>query len=349
MFLAPRTFPMSSVFYGKTLITPDGGVAIALVNNTGAPGIYGQLVKLSAALDGAYIANTGVPIGVTYGNSVEDGESDWIVTHGLCYVLLEDGVSVWHGDALYVSETLARATKDPLRGGIIAYATQDQASGTDVLCQCYFIPTVSESDPIYSQSPAASVPDFSGANAGDVLTVTSRHSVNSLAWQPASGGGGVQNSVEYAPQEEEPTVTPGNVVTYVKAVANQTPKYSLTVEITSNIATIYPNFGSSAVGDKIIITGFGEGPPDHTMYNGTFIVSDVSSLPAFSFPLTSADETTVNDGDGIIFVIHNFVITKTTQDGTNFFYTAYDTEPNGSGNAVPFQRTDEATVTKWDF
>lgn len=73
----------------KTKITPEGGIAIKLVNRTSGDTIKGRLVKPSDSYDGSieYTA-VGAPdiIGVLYEDSIANGSECWVITDGIADV-----------------------------------------------------------------------------------------------------------------------------------------------------------------------------------------------------------------------------------------------------------------------
>jgi hypothetical protein len=71
------------------MFTPEGGLAIKLVNGTGAPSVKGNCVTPSAVADGAVtLVPVDVPncIGVFYDSDITDGEEAWIVISGIADV-----------------------------------------------------------------------------------------------------------------------------------------------------------------------------------------------------------------------------------------------------------------------
>lgn len=73
----------------KVVITPEGGMAVELINKTGADSIKGYIVEPSSTVDNAvkYTDNGDVdPIGVVYSDGVADGGKILVVFSGLAEV-----------------------------------------------------------------------------------------------------------------------------------------------------------------------------------------------------------------------------------------------------------------------
>ncbi len=73
---------------------------VQLINDTGLPSIYGELVNCSQAVDMAFdqtLANDNHCIGVVAQPDIADGELCWIIYEGIAQVLLEDASASTHG------------------------------------------------------------------------------------------------------------------------------------------------------------------------------------------------------------------------------------------------------------
>ena len=73
-------------------LTPEGGLAVRMVNKTGANSIKGSVVGVynDSAIDNAVkniVVNIPDPIGVMYENGVSDGFDVWVVVSGIAEVL----------------------------------------------------------------------------------------------------------------------------------------------------------------------------------------------------------------------------------------------------------------------
>ncbi len=89
-------FPVPSNFATSTVkLTPEGGIATLMVNDTGGASIKGYLLQPSSTVDNGvtYTNNDDVdPIGVIYEDGVPNGENVWVVIAGIADVFY--GVAV---------------------------------------------------------------------------------------------------------------------------------------------------------------------------------------------------------------------------------------------------------------
>ena len=95
----------------KYKLTPIGGFAIALTNNTGVVSVEGQIVEADDTDENSYKKADGSavdPIGTVYNAGVADGSEVWIVIAGIAEVLLDAGGCVHH-DRLITSATAGSA------------------------------------------------------------------------------------------------------------------------------------------------------------------------------------------------------------------------------------------------
>lgn len=131
----------------KVMFTPEGGLAVKLINNTGRNSIKGLLVEASSAINEAVVA-AGVssydPIGAMYENGIPNGQPVWVVVAGVAQVLLEDGTTATRGYwAATPTVTGGRAdiTTAAPPGLVlqhfreIGHGLETVASGTDVLAK----------------------------------------------------------------------------------------------------------------------------------------------------------------------------------------------------------------------
>lgn len=133
------------------LLTPIGGIAIPLINKTGAPSIKGTLIDTEASIDKAVTIEDadGVDaMGVIYQDGVPDGEPVLVVITGVAEVLIEDATAATRGYWCRTSITAAgRAditNAAPPGGGLpehdihfkeVGHALESKSSGTDVLAK----------------------------------------------------------------------------------------------------------------------------------------------------------------------------------------------------------------------
>jgi len=137
--------PMGS---SKMLLTPEGGFAVLLTNETGANSVKGELVKPDTAADDAFILTAGDDqeiIGVVYESGVADGSECYVVIGGIAEVLLKDTTASTHGNWVKTSDTAGRADASnaaPPGGGVvqldehmqeIGHCLESNAGGSDQL------------------------------------------------------------------------------------------------------------------------------------------------------------------------------------------------------------------------
>jgi len=131
-----------------TMVTPLGGIAIKIINKTGAASIKGTLLGASETTTGSVeiLAEAHDCIGIMYSDGVADGEEVWMVISGIAEVLLKDGQAGILGYWTFSSTTNGRAEmlEAPAGGTIgeleshfneIGHSIQAIADGTDVLCK----------------------------------------------------------------------------------------------------------------------------------------------------------------------------------------------------------------------
>lgn len=77
-------------------LTPEGGLAIRLINDTGAASIKGYVVQASSAIDNGFkytIGGIPNPIGIVYDDGVANGKFVWIVVSGIADVYYSGNVT----------------------------------------------------------------------------------------------------------------------------------------------------------------------------------------------------------------------------------------------------------------
>lgn len=75
---------------GNIMFTPEGGLAIRMINKTGAASVKGHIVEAEGTTDmgvGKAGINDPDPIGIMYESGVADGSYCWVVTQGIAEVL----------------------------------------------------------------------------------------------------------------------------------------------------------------------------------------------------------------------------------------------------------------------
>ncbi len=129
----------------KFFITPIGGHAILLINDTGVPSVKGEFVRVSAAVQEGVII-TGVDedeaIGCFYESGIADGEKTFIVVGGIADILLKDTTAGTMGNWVQTSNVAGRADATniapippPDHWQEIGHCTETIAPGVNVLCR----------------------------------------------------------------------------------------------------------------------------------------------------------------------------------------------------------------------
>jgi hypothetical protein len=126
----------------RMYITPEGGFAIKLTNETGSNSVKGQIVAADTGTANAF--NTSAvddegPIGVVYEAGIADGSECLVVISGRAQVLLKDTTASTQGNWVKCSDTAGRAdatnaspvATQEARG--VGECIETQAGGSDVL------------------------------------------------------------------------------------------------------------------------------------------------------------------------------------------------------------------------
>lgn len=134
----------------KVGISELGGVAVKLINKTGAPSVKGTIVRADNTTDDAFdiaAADEIQPIGIVYEDGVADASECWVIIYGIADILLKDTTASTHGNWVYTSDAAGRAEATlaaPPGGGIpeleihmgeIGHALESIAGGADVLAR----------------------------------------------------------------------------------------------------------------------------------------------------------------------------------------------------------------------
>jgi len=80
----------------KLKITPEGGIAVKLINKTGAPSVKGTIVNVESATDNGFALtpiDANYNLGVVYESGVADGAECWVVTKGIAEVLMKNAAT----------------------------------------------------------------------------------------------------------------------------------------------------------------------------------------------------------------------------------------------------------------
>ena len=136
---------------GVMKFTKEGGLAVLIVNKTGAATVKGTLVEPSPSTASAFaVSGTSAfdPIGVVYDSGIDDGQKAWMVILGIADVLMQDDNGVSLEDFMQGSVTQAGRAYSP--GSIpdgqsfaavnnhfreIGHSLQAIEAGTNKLCR----------------------------------------------------------------------------------------------------------------------------------------------------------------------------------------------------------------------
>lgn len=131
----------------KTMLTPEGGIAVKLVNRTGAASVKGKLVVADSANNDSVVLTGAGDVecfGVFYEDGIANGSAAWIVVAGIASVRFQDnhgptaGNWVSTGTAGYAVSS-ASPTAAPTHFEEIGHCIQTVAAGgpgTFVLARC---------------------------------------------------------------------------------------------------------------------------------------------------------------------------------------------------------------------
>lgn len=99
------------MIYPAIGFTPEGGLALRMINRTGAASVKGEIVTPGTSAKGFVQApaNEDMPIGVVYDAGIANLAPCRIGIAGACQVLLKNTVGTTVGDILWVSDTAGRA------------------------------------------------------------------------------------------------------------------------------------------------------------------------------------------------------------------------------------------------
>lgn len=126
-------------------ITAEGGVAIRVLNKTGAASVKGTVVIASTATANAVAIapiDADMPIGVMYDNGIADGQLCWVVVSGIAEVLFKNTVAPILGGIVFCSSTAGRvdiANAIPVQATHyreVGHCFEAKSGGTNVLAKC---------------------------------------------------------------------------------------------------------------------------------------------------------------------------------------------------------------------
>lgn len=107
--------------------TAEGGIAVRLVNATGAASVKGSIVSAGTGTDGTFLlqAEEFDAMGVVYESGVANGQPCWVVVCGIAEVLLKDGTAATRGSWTKAADTDGRAEVTTPPVGVGALATSE--------------------------------------------------------------------------------------------------------------------------------------------------------------------------------------------------------------------------------
>lgn len=132
---------------GAVKFTPEGGLAIRVVNGTGSESVKGTVVSASPTADNSFVlqSNEFDTIGIVYESGIADGSLCWIVVAGIAEVLLKDTTASTRGQVALAADTDGRmvAINVPSSNPVVAehfkeigHVMESKIAGTDVLVKC---------------------------------------------------------------------------------------------------------------------------------------------------------------------------------------------------------------------
>lgn len=95
---------------GNVALTPEGGIAIRLINKTGAVSVKGTIVRCSTTTNNAFEVMPTVDfdsIGAVYESGIADGSLCWVVVGGIAEVLVQNGIAPARENWVGTSTTVA--------------------------------------------------------------------------------------------------------------------------------------------------------------------------------------------------------------------------------------------------
>jgi hypothetical protein len=134
------------LYTNNVLVTPLGGVAVKLKNNTGAVTVVGDVVKSSSSVENAVEltdADAADAIGVFYESDVGVGEDAWVVVTGIAYVRMDAGGCSAH-DRIVCSTTPGRgdvgnSPSTEVHFREIGHALEAAAANANAKCALHFL------------------------------------------------------------------------------------------------------------------------------------------------------------------------------------------------------------------
>lgn len=142
-----EAYSISHLITSNLRLTPEGGIAVKIINATGAPSIKGTLISASTTVDkqGILQSNEFDTMGIVYESGIANGAEMWIVISGYADVLFKDSTVVTRGYLAIAADTDGRAitiavpSSNPTVGEHfkeIGHCLESKSSGVNVLARC---------------------------------------------------------------------------------------------------------------------------------------------------------------------------------------------------------------------
>ena len=139
-----------NTYVSKVKHTNIGGLAINLINKTGANTVKGSVVSASSLLNNSFKLQTNEydAIGIVLEDGIADGQEAWVVISGVAEVLLEDSKLSTRGNWVTgaITDGRANATATAPSGGTISaldnhfkeigHCLESKSAGINVLAKC---------------------------------------------------------------------------------------------------------------------------------------------------------------------------------------------------------------------
>ncbi len=99
------------MIYSAVSFTPEGGVAIRLLNKSGSASVRGTLVSGYGSVNMSFTTaaiDSDMPIGFVYDAGIADGSPCRVIVAGVAHALLKNTVAATRGYVVYASDTAGR-------------------------------------------------------------------------------------------------------------------------------------------------------------------------------------------------------------------------------------------------
>lgn len=142
-----ETYSLNHIISDNIRFTPEGGLAIKIVNGTGSPSVKGTLISVNPSVDkqGILQSNEFDTFGIAYESGIANGSEMWVVISGYADILFKDSTVVTRGYLAIAADTDGRAvtiaipSSNPTVGEHfkeIGHCLESKIAGTNVLARC---------------------------------------------------------------------------------------------------------------------------------------------------------------------------------------------------------------------